>query len=114
MAAGDVVLQADGAYVDAGDGRLVRINGIFSATPNNGAVIRVPPRNTTILSVRDNRRSFDMSDVVMMAIAISHGGLTYAELSAVRPAVATFLQNQGVVEGTSDSSTNSLQQSGGV
>lgn len=108
MSAGDVVLQADGAYADLGDGRLLRLNAIATQTPNNGLVCRFPPRVTTILAPRDNRRAFDMSDVLMTAIAITHGGLTYAELSLVRPGVATFLQNQGVLEGTPDSSTNAV------
>jgi hypothetical protein len=101
MAVGDVLLQADGAYVDAG-GHLVKLNGIPRQTANNGLVVRWAPGNTTIVAARVNAACFDMRSVALMAIAIARGGLTYAELSAVAPGVATFLQGQNVVEGAQD------------
>lgn len=113
MAAGDVVLQADGAYADVGDGRLLKLNAIATQTPNGGLVCRFPPRTTTIVAPRDNRLAFNMRDLIMTALAITHGGLTYAELQLVAPGVATILQNQGVLEGTSDASTNSIVTGGG-
>lgn len=102
MAAGDVIIQADGAYVDVGDGRLLRLTGAPRVTTNSGAVVRWPARNTTIVAPIDHGQTFNMRDAVMMAIAIMRSGVTFAELQAIAPGVAAVLQGQGVTEGAVD------------
>ncbi len=102
MSAGDVIVQADGAYVDVGDGRLLRLTGCARVTTNSGCVVRWPARNTTVVAPIDPFLHCNMRDAVLMAIAIMRGGITFAQLSSIAPGVATILQNQGVTEGAVD------------
>lgn len=95
-----VIVQQDGVYYDQGDGREIKLEGVCRVDPvTNVVTVRFPARDVIVREPFVPRHAIDMSDVVRCAIAVRRGGLTLAQIAAVRPGVAMFLQNQGIVPG---------------
>lgn len=94
-----VFVQADGIYYDDGVNPEIKLEGVARLDANGNVTVRFPMRDVVVRAPLQPQHAIDMSDILRCAIAIARGGLTYAQLAAVRPGVA-FLQNQGVVEGS--------------
>jgi hypothetical protein len=97
-----VIVQKDGIYYDDGAGHEVLLEGASRVNANGSVTVRFPARDVVVREAFEPQHAIDMSDILRWGGARppARGGLTYAQLSSVRPGVATFLQNQGVVEGS--------------
>ena len=100
-----VIVRADGAYLVEGS-REVFLGGIARVTASGAVVVRYPARDVTVVEPIVHGRHIDMSDLVLCIVAVVLGGLTVAEIQAVRPAVAaaaqTYLTNNGLSPGAVD------------
>ena len=98
-------VREDGPYVVIPGGREVLITEAVPFIAADGSlVIRIPARDVNVIAPIVPELHYDMTDVVRLVIAVVRGGLTIAQISAVRPnvatAVQTFMTNHGLVAGS--------------
>jgi hypothetical protein len=100
-----VNVHADGAYlVDPASGREIPITGaIVVANADGSLTLRLAPADNTVVVAVDPNQAYDMTNFARLVIAVVRGGLTIAQIQAVRPGVATLVQtyltNNGLTPG---------------
>lgn len=90
-----IVVQDDGAYLVAPDGREMPLDGaIVLINANGGITLRFPPSDVTVRAQPVHARMYDFrGQVLRLALAVARGGLTIAEISAVAPGMAAVVNN---------------------
>lgn len=97
------IVRDDGPYAVI-NGREVYLDGVLAnVLPDGSLVIRAAARDVTVAAPIIPERHIDFTDVVLCITAVVKGGLTIAQIAAVRPgmavAVQTFMTNHGLVAG---------------
>lgn len=101
-----IIIQDDGAYVVAPDGREVPLDGaIVVMNANGGVTLRFPPVDVTVRAQPVHARMYDFrGQVLRLAIAVARGGLSIAEISAQAPGMAALVNNLLTTNGWSPGS----------
>lgn len=98
------IVQDDGVYVDIGGHEIQLLDCVPRVNADGMLTIRIPARSVTVRAPIDPNRTFDMTDFARLVIAVVRGGLTIAQIAAVRPGVAvavqTFMTNNSLVVGS--------------
>lgn len=100
-----LVVNEQGAMAVGSNGASVYLDtAIVRVNPDNSVTLRIPARDVEVDAQPDPFQSHDMSDLVHCIIAVVLGGLTLAQIQAVRPGVAaavqTYLTNHGLTAGS--------------
>jgi hypothetical protein len=99
------VVRADGLYVVDGN-REIKLDGVVRVTSAGRVVLRIPSTEVTVIDPLDLGQWLDCSSFQRCLAAVVFGGVTIAQISAVRPGVAaavqTFMNNNGLSPGTVD------------